>query len=172
PAPLRQELAAPLGRRFQLPDQLPGIVAELPLLLPARERSRASGRLAVSPSNVVRIEQPADQLLGRASPATLAFPLPLDDPPGQPGALVEVGPVELPGDPDRALDQVLGHIAARVEVLLPGLAPVPVRLLVLVRQDPGPGRKPMVQGVELDPVLPLFRPRPRRLPRIPPVRVD
>ena len=84
----------------------------------------------------------------------------MPDAPCQPGRLVEVGPVELPGDPRSALDQIAPHVPARRQLRGPRLQPLLVRPLILVGQHDGRRRQPMLQRIEPDLLLPLRRFRP------------
>ena len=84
---------------------------------------------------------------------------------------MEVGPVKLPRDPHRTLDEIAFHPGSRFHVGGPVVEPLLIGLGILVRQDDRPGTRPeaVLEGVELDIVLALFGPGPGALLGVSPV---
>jgi hypothetical protein len=114
-------------------------------------------------------EEPTAQLVGLFRLAARVRDRFGADDAGQPGHLGPVGPVELPGDAHRPLDQELFDVIARFEVIRPGVEPPLKRLGILAGQDERLGAQAMFDGVEPRAILSLGAPRPGALPSIPAV---
>src|SRR5206468_1343876 len=94
------------------------------------------------------LEQPLAQRGGLVGLAEGQFVRRVADDVGEASRLGAVGPLELPGDGGRPLDQALLNVVAGLEVGRPGVEPALEGVGVLAGQDKGQGAETVLQGVE------------------------
>jgi hypothetical protein len=119
-----------------------------------------------------RPDHPGEEDPGRLGAAIGEEPVSVLDPLCKPCLLGRVGPVELPGDPHRALDEVPAWFVGRLEISGPGFEPVLIGLFILMRQDHGCCAQAVGNGIEPDLGLARGRPWPRAFGGVSFVGVD
>ena len=155
--PLGEQSAAAFERRLELVDQDRGVADHLgvslgflsPAIGPVRRPDRASVvvfRLLVEEVVHQAIDPP--DLRSRLILGNLGNLL------GEPGPLMKIRTVKLPGDRHELLDQVIAELTGRLHLPFPGDPSMLEHVGILMRQDDGLGREPMRDGVLTDAFFP------------------
>ena len=147
--PLGEESAAAFERRLELTDQDRGVGDDPgasrrslgPAIGPVRP---GRARVVVFRLFVEEVDHQAIDPPGLGSRLVLGN---LGDLMREPGPLMEVGAVELPGDRHELLGQVIAKVPEWSQLPLPGQTSMLILLGVFVRQDNGLGRKAMLESV-------------------------